>query len=192
MHRHEWRKRKPRWQRTVDEGPQSHLCRPLSAVQAAARHDRRSDIATTPTHHDMTDPFYSTRRWREMRAAVLLEQPICATPGCGAATFAVDHIRERRFGGADARSNLRALCESCHNSRRLGREPSAHGCRQDGTPHDPSHWWNEASEPPPGPRTTHAAPRPRKANSSGLGVSTAPSGQRRVSSQKFPIRTLRI
>jgi 5-methylcytosine-specific restriction endonuclease McrA len=169
MHRHEWRKRKPRWQRTVDEGPQSHLCRPLSAVQAAARHDRRSDIATTPTHHDMTDPFYSTRRWREMRAAVLLEQPICATPGCGAATFAVDHIRERRFGGADARSNLRALCESCHNSRRLGREP-----------------------PPPGPRTTHAAPRPRKANSSGLGVSTAPSGQRRVSSQKFPIRTLRI
>lgn len=90
----------------------------------------------------MSEQYYRTAEWRRLRAEVLHRQPICATPGCGAASQAVDHIIPRSKGGPDAVGNLRGLCLPCHNQRRRGGEPYAKGCGIDGQPRDPGHWWN--------------------------------------------------
>jgi len=57
--------------------------------------------------------------WEAMRARVLAEQPICETVGCGARSSHADHIQPVRFRPELrlVRSNLRALCQSCHNAR---------------------------------------------------------------------------
>ncbi len=110
----------------------------------------------------MSDPFYRSKAWHRLRSIVLRDQPVCATPGCGKPSVAVDHIVQRAKGGADDPSNLRGLCIPCHNSRRHGGEPRAKGCHADGTPADPRHWWNEG-------------------NLSGLGGATVQGGSHRVS-----------
>lgn len=88
------------------------------------------------------DPFYRSATWKALRAAVLKRDPMCKTPGCGRKSIAVDHIIERRRGGADSMANLRGLCAQCHNQRSRGGEPRAKGCHADGSPRDPGHWWN--------------------------------------------------
>jgi 5-methylcytosine-specific restriction endonuclease McrA len=61
--------------------------------------------------------WYNTKRWRKLRRAVIDEEQTCRF--CGAPAEHVDHIehgpnwRERFFD----RTNLRALCARCHNSR---------------------------------------------------------------------------
>jgi hypothetical protein len=90
----------------------------------------------------VSDPYYRTAAWRRLRAEVLRRDPVCRTPGCGKASVAVDHIVERRRGGADHASNLRGLCLGCHTQRVRGGEPHAKGCHADGTPRDATHWWN--------------------------------------------------
>jgi len=52
------------------------------------------------------------RRWNELRAEVLREEPACRI--CGAKASDVDHIVAVADGGTDARSNLRALCHEHH------------------------------------------------------------------------------
>lgn len=61
------------------------------------------------------------RRWQRLRMLVLHEQPVCETPGCTQMATDVDHIVAKAKGGTDDRTNLRALCHSCH-SRKTGRE----------------------------------------------------------------------
>lgn len=90
----------------------------------------------------MSDPFYRSKEWKLLRAEVLRRQPVCATPGCGARSVAVDHIQPRARGGPDRLWNLRGLCIPCHNQRRRGGEPRVAGCDASGAPLDPSHWWN--------------------------------------------------
>jgi hypothetical protein len=90
----------------------------------------------------MSDPFYRSPAWRRLRAACLERQPTCATPGCGRASVAADHIVPRSKGGADTLANLRGLCLQCHNQRRQGGEPRAKGCDAAGNPRDLRHWWN--------------------------------------------------
>lgn len=90
----------------------------------------------------MSDPFYRSREWRELRAYVLKRDPTCRTPGCGKPSVAVDHIVQRAKGGADHPSNLRGLCIPCHNQRRQGGEPRA-WCDAEGRPRQPGHWWNQ-------------------------------------------------
>ena len=51
-------------------------------------------------------------RWQEIRARVLREQPRCEI--CGKPATDVDHVRAVADGGPDDRSNLRALCNPCH------------------------------------------------------------------------------
>ena len=63
-----------------------------------------------------------------MRAIVLERDgyrctaPDCSTPGRGSGgRLIVDHVIERRKGGADQPSNLRTFCPTCDN-RRHGRK----------------------------------------------------------------------
>jgi 5-methylcytosine-specific restriction protein A len=64
-------------------------------------------------------------RWRELRASVLAERPVCEECGRAAATD-VDHVVARAKGGTDDLSNLRAYCHSCH-SRKTCREDRGFG-----------------------------------------------------------------
>jgi 5-methylcytosine-specific restriction protein A len=50
--------------------------------------------------------------WQQLRARVLRESPNCEE--CGQPATDVDHIVAIADGGTDARSNLRALCNTCH------------------------------------------------------------------------------
>ena len=62
-----------------------------------------------------TDPSSKHRygaHWQEIRARVLREQPRCEI--CGKPATDVDHVRAVADGGPDDRSNLRALCNPCH------------------------------------------------------------------------------
>lgn len=92
----------------------------------------------------MSDRNYHTQRWRRLATACLKRDPWCTTPGCGMPSRHADHVVPRELGGPDALSNLRGLCERCHNRRsRLGNtEVVAIGCDASGQPRDPRHWWN--------------------------------------------------
>ena len=58
-------------------------------------------------------PSGSTRRWRKLRAWTLARRPLCEV--CrGAKAKLLHHVVPRTMGGSDAQSNLRALCEPCH------------------------------------------------------------------------------
>lgn len=76
----------------------------------------------TPYRGSSTDQGYGSV-WHKISASVLEQEPVC--PGYPAGvhhgdqvrTTVVDHIRSRRSGGTDARSNLRAYCRSCHSRK---------------------------------------------------------------------------
>ncbi|WP_280265356.1 HNH endonuclease [Nocardia wallacei] len=57
----------------------------------------------------------STRRWRNLRAAKLKDQPICEHPGCSALASEVDHIEPVGTGGDRYDwTNLQSLCHTHH------------------------------------------------------------------------------
>lgn len=91
----------------------------------------------------MSSSYYGTKAWRDLRAAVLRRDPICATRGCGRPSSHADHVIPRSRGGADSMGNLRGMCSRCHNSRsaRGNAEPRAIGCDANGQPRDPGHPW---------------------------------------------------
>ncbi|MFA5593217.1 MAG: HNH endonuclease [Micavibrio sp.] len=67
------------------------------------------------------------RRWRRLRALVLQEQPLCALcaqAGLVKAASVVDHINGDALD--NDRSNLQALCASCH-ARKTAREDGGFG-----------------------------------------------------------------
>lgn len=98
--------------------------------------------------------FYDTKAWREIADAFRRSRPdICAVCGARGARQ-VDHVKPRRAGGDDSFSNMQLLCHPCH-SRKTARRDGAfgnrraadasygpHGCAPDGSPLDPTHWWN--------------------------------------------------
>jgi len=56
--------------------------------------------------------------WEELRRVVLREEPLCRlclAAGRHTPATEVDHVRRLRDGGTNERSNLRALCRSCHS-----------------------------------------------------------------------------
>lgn len=61
--------------------------------------------------------FYSTPRWRRLRAQVLKEEPLCRVCGVNPSTQA-DHIIGFGEGGPFYdRANLRGICGPCHTRR---------------------------------------------------------------------------
>lgn len=101
----------------------------------------------------MTDPFYRSLNWRQLRGAALRrDRWRCVV--CGDRAVVVDHIVSRRNGGPDTLGNLRSLCrrhdnaikENQHGNRRshgiLG------GCDASGVPSDPNHPWHERNSAP--------------------------------------------
>lgn len=59
------------------------------------------------------------------RNQVLKEEPCCRL--CGKPAVTVDHIKAKSQGGTDERSNLRGLCQDCHDKR--SKEQAAKGRR---------------------------------------------------------------
>lgn len=55
-------------------------------------------------------------QWQRIRAAVLLEEPMCRICKRRQATE-VDHIKALADGGTHARENLRGVCRKCHGRK---------------------------------------------------------------------------
>jgi len=72
------------------------------------------------------------REWRELRAAFIVEHPLCSVPGCGEPTVDVDHLEdvrahpERRLDPA----NLRPYCHR-HHAQRTARDQGFARRRED-------------------------------------------------------------
>lgn len=97
------------------------------------------------------DPFYSSSKWRALRALALRRDDFtCTVPGCGRPATIVDHIIRRRDGGGNTLTNLRSLCVTHDNQikerpkgyRSNKGELSLKGVDANGRPLDPKHPWN--------------------------------------------------
>lgn len=67
--------------------------------------------------------FYSSTRWRKLRASYIAEHPLCEecwAKGLTVVAIDVHHKRERRDIPELAFDwdNLQALCKQCHNAKR--------------------------------------------------------------------------
>ena len=84
--------------------------------QRRSRERRREDN----TQHQL-DRFYHKASWKAARKAYIAAHPLCAhceAYGRVVPADVVDHINERRDGGADYdHSNLQSLCHGCHNAK---------------------------------------------------------------------------
>ncbi|WP_119461876.1 HNH endonuclease signature motif containing protein [Rhodospirillaceae bacterium SYSU D60014] len=93
----------------------------------------------------MSDPFYRTPEWKQLRADCIARDPFCRAPGCDRPSSHADHIIPRSKGGPDHLGNLRGLCQSCHNRRTASGNGALRvpGCTVDGWPLDPNHAWRK-------------------------------------------------
>lgn len=100
----------------------THRPRPTSpAIKAAA--DPSNQYETKDSRR-ADKRFYASTRWRRLRAAFLAENPLCAdckAKGRFTTAVHVHHLLERkdRPDLAHEWSNLQALCQPCHNSKRM-------------------------------------------------------------------------
>jgi len=81
--------------------------------------------------------------WRNLRAVVLREQPLCAH--CHTAeAIDVDHIDNDPRN--NSRDNLQGLCRGCHSRKTLADmgHRARYGCDVNGMPLDPNHPWNKS------------------------------------------------
>jgi 5-methylcytosine-specific restriction protein A len=65
--------------------------------------------------------FYSSDRWRRLRAAKLRDQPLCEDCRASSRLTKAEHVhhiqpRKLRPDLACERLNLRSLCAACHNA----------------------------------------------------------------------------
>ena len=69
------------------------------------------------------DPFYSSKKWRETRAAYLRKHPWCQTClkiGVRCRAMEVDHVKSIRSGGHPFHeSNLCGLCKTHHSQKTI-------------------------------------------------------------------------
>ena len=73
--------------------------------------------------------FYQSPRWRNTRAAVLRDSPLCCrcnAKGVLRLAKVVDHIVPIKQGGERfERSNLQSLCVPCHNAKTASESASS-------------------------------------------------------------------
>lgn len=95
-----------------------------------------------------TVPGYNDRRWRKVRAAHLLDNPLCVMcqqAGRTVPATVVDHIKPHRgdpelFWDLD---NLQSICKAHHDGAKQSQDRTGRvrGCDIHGIPLDPnSHW----------------------------------------------------
>lgn len=107
----------------------------------------------------MSNPFYQSRFWKDLRAAALVRDDYrCTVKGCNRTRrdgrLYVDHIEARPYSERatswDVLTNVRTLCEQ-HDQQvrqdRAGKRRSdgritVVGCDASGLPLDPQHSWN--------------------------------------------------
>ena len=66
------------------------------------------------------EDFYTSPAWRAVRAEVLKRDSYLCACGRGETRMFVDHIIERKDGGADLdMANLVTCCGSCHTTKTL-------------------------------------------------------------------------
>jgi 5-methylcytosine-specific restriction protein A len=98
-------------------------CRKIVLLGTRCPEHARTEFAGT-TKNRSGDPFYSSKRWRRLRAAKLMANPLCECEACkanGSVTPAdtVDHIEprcERPYLEWDW-SNLQSMSTSHHNRK---------------------------------------------------------------------------
>jgi len=95
--------------------------------------------------------LYTTPRWRKLRAAQLIHQPLCemcTEQGKVTEAKVVDHQEPHR-GDMEKfwAGPFQSLCEPCHNSHKQREENGGGmmGCDANGFPLDPEHYWAGAS-----------------------------------------------
>ena len=87
-----------------------------------ARHASTPTIQTRRKYKDHNKGFYSSKRWRSIRAQVLAQQPLCAAcnlHGIVSPAIDVDHVwpLSHSPGLATTISNLQALDHGCHSRK---------------------------------------------------------------------------
>lgn len=79
--------------------------------------------------------FYNTPAWKKCRKAFRAANPLCKSceqRGRIVSADVVDHIVERRDGGADLDwSNLQSLCHACHNAKSADERRQRNAIKQD-------------------------------------------------------------
>jgi 5-methylcytosine-specific restriction enzyme A len=82
-----------------------------------ARLARRADVQSIE-QRAAAKRFYASPAWRELRARVLAERPLCELrlSGCWGRATQVDHKQSIEKGGAAlAESNCQSACAHCHS-----------------------------------------------------------------------------
>ena len=93
-------------------------CPALTQGRRCPRHERA--YASRP-ERQRAQAAYQTLEWRQLRAAVLVRDPICRECGQVPSSTAA-HIVARADGGQDTMANLRGLCGPCHSSETAERD----------------------------------------------------------------------
>jgi 5-methylcytosine-specific restriction protein A len=102
----------------------THTAAQLAAAAASAeRRAANAAVYRAGPERAEDNRFYSSRRWRRLRALFLAAHPLCAECSRqGRTQIATDvhHKRERKQDPDRALdwSNLEALCRACHNAKR--------------------------------------------------------------------------
>src|ERR1700733_12938503 len=102
----------------------------------------------------MSDPFYWSKPWRQLRDATLRAHPHCQVPGCPNRSDHVDHVESRRLAPARELdpTNVTAVCKPHHSSKTAQEDGGfgnprrkavlrVKGCDANGVPLDPAHRW---------------------------------------------------
>lgn len=73
---------------------------------------------------------YKTNKWKEFSHYFKLANPICATPGCGKASYYTDHINpEDKYTDPLNPAKCQPLCWDCGNKKTSG---EGHAVRRSG------------------------------------------------------------
>ena len=95
------------------------------------RHRRYNQARSLDPGEAKLARFYQTAAWHKIRTAYMSQSPLCehcTLRNRVVVGTMVDHIEERRDGGADLdMSNLQTLCHRCHSTKTAEERRRRHG-----------------------------------------------------------------